>query len=181
MKKLVAILMVILFLFNVGGYYLLLFSLTYQTKTCLVARFDNDDYSDDETVILKIPITLPYPIFENGFQRVNGEFQYNRKHYRLIKQKLENDTLYIVCYQDRKTAQILDAFHDFVKIANDLPLSSKNPMTFAGKMVNDYEPIQDIEIIRSMCLCINSIYAHYTFTYSSHNPPVFSPPPEGVS
>lgn len=173
--------MILLLLFNIGGYYLVFFGLTYQTNKKLVQRFDQDDYSDDETITLKIPISLPYPIIEDGFQRVNGEFDYNGGHYKLVKQKLESDTLFIVCYQDKKTKRILDAFSDFAKFSNDLPFSSKNSILFSGKMIKDYEPTHQPEIIHYTSLSTTPEYSQLSFNWLNYEAPVFTPPPEQVA
>lgn len=179
-KKLLSIVMILLLLFNVGGYYLIFFSLTYQTNKSLVQRFDFDDYSDDETITLKIPISLPYPIIADGFQRVNGEFDYNNSHYKLVKQKHENDTLYIVCYQDKKTKRILDAFSDFAKFSNDLPQSSKNTLTFMGKMISDYETSYQPGIIHYERFSLSASFAQLSFPLPDNYSNKFSPPPEQI-
>ena len=37
-----------------------------------------------------------------GYERVNGEFEHNGEFFKLVKQKLENDTLNIVCIKDHR-------------------------------------------------------------------------------
>lgn len=172
--------MLLVFLFNVGGYYFMFYGLTYHAKKKLVQRFDKEDYLEEETVTLTVPITMPYPIFTDDFQRVNGEFEYNGQHLKLIKQKLEGDVLYIVCYQDRDAKRIIDAFSDFAKFSNDLPLSSKNSMTFMGKMIKDYEPVQKAEQVNSIGCNLSLEFSQKMFRLLDREHSVFVPPPEQV-
>jgi hypothetical protein len=181
LKKVFAIALLLLFLFNVGGYYFMFYGLTYQANKQLVQRFDNDDYSEEETITLKIPITLPYPIFEDDFQRVNGEFEYQGEHYKLVKQKLEGDTVYVVCYRDYTIKRILNAFSDFAKFSNDLPFSSKNSLIFMGKLVKDYEPIDQPMIVHRNGWSRTALYAQLVFNLLDREFPVVAPPPEQVS
>ena len=60
LKKLVAIFLVFLLLFNAMGFYGLLQGLRYKTTLELVQRLDNHQYSEEETIILKVPISVPY-------------------------------------------------------------------------------------------------------------------------
>lgn len=112
-----------------------------QAKREVVQKLDNEDYLPEETITLKFPMSLPYPIHTDNYHRVNGEFEYNGQHYKLVKQKLEADTLYIVCYKDNSVKRIDNAFADFARFSNDLPLSGKNSLTFMGKMMKDYESV----------------------------------------
>jgi hypothetical protein len=141
--------------------------------------FDADDYAKESTLTIKIPISMPYPVYANGFERVNGEFEYQGEFYKLVKQKLESDTLYVVCYKDLKAKRIATALEDFAKVSNDLPLSSKSPISIIAKIIKDYESVHQPEIIHN-----NTGWSLSTTFYSSEfsilqlTLPVFSPPPE---
>ena len=180
MQRVAAIAFLLVFLFNVGGYYFLFYGLTYQSNKKLAQRFDNEEYSDSETITLAIPISLPYPLFTDDYQRITGDFDYNGEHYKLIKQKLEGDTLYVVCYKDHASKRIKDAFSDFAKFSNDLPLSSKNSLTFMGKLMKDYEPVQQPRLLQNSGWSIGTTYATSVYHILTIDLPVFSPPPEQV-
>jgi hypothetical protein len=104
----------------------------------LTKKIEADQFNDDELVELKIPVTLPYPIQQNGFERVEGKFEHSGTFYKLIKQKLENDTVYIVCIRDLESKQITNTLKDYVAKTNDLPLNSKSLNLF-GKFLKDFE------------------------------------------
>lgn len=181
MKKVFSIAFLLLLFFNIGGYYLVFYSLQYKVSYELTKQFDAGDYADDETVTLKIPIALPYPIHTNGFERVNGAFEYKGEPYKLVKQKLEGDTLYVVCFKDQQAKKILNAFSDFAKFSNDIPVSSKSPITFMGKMLKDYQPGTQPEIIKQDGWCMSTFFSETTVGLPQHELPVYSPPPEPVN
>lgn len=141
MKRLVSILLLLIFLFNVGGYYIVFIGLHHRSDQLLAKKIEADLFHDDELVELKIPVTLPYPIQQNGFERVDGKFEHNGTYYKLIKQKLENDTMYIVCIRDVQSKQIADTLKDYVAKTNDLPLNSKSLNLF-GKFLKDFESVE---------------------------------------
>jgi hypothetical protein len=138
-KRLVSILLLIVFLFNVGGYYLVYLGLHHRTNLLLTEKIDAQLYNEDETIELKIPVTLPYPIQQNGFERVDGKFEHQGNFYKLIKQKLENDTIYIVCIKDVKAKQLARTFKDYVAKTSDLPANGKGAVNLLGKFLKDFE------------------------------------------
>jgi hypothetical protein len=126
----------------VGGYYLVFVALRFQATAELTQRLDADEYSQDELIELKLPVNLPYPIQENDFQRVDGKFEHKGQFYRLVKQKLENDVLIIVCIKDKKEKQLDESMKDYSKLANDLPSSSKKTQNILSKLLKDFESLE---------------------------------------
>lgn len=149
MKKLVASLFLFVFLFNVGGYYIVFWGLHHQAHKALLERLDNDQYSAEETITIKIPLTLPYPIYKNGFQRVNGDFKYNGEFYKLVKQNLAGDTLHVVCIKDEKAKTLENAWVDYAKLSNDIPASEKQPLNILSKLLKDFTANKLLQIVHA--------------------------------
>jgi hypothetical protein len=127
-----------LFLFNVGGYYFLFWGLRERVNVQLTDKLDNGNYRETETVELKIRIQLPYVPSSNDFNRVKGKFEYNGNFYHLVKQKLQNDTLYIVCIPDQKEKRLVTAMTDYARLANELPDESKKAFNFLSKLLKEF-------------------------------------------
>ncbi|HEY4653031.1 MAG TPA: hypothetical protein VIH22_00885, partial [Cyclobacteriaceae bacterium] len=72
MKRLFSIFFLLLFLFNIGGYYFVFVGLQYKASREFSERLDNNEYDEEETYLFKLPLTLPYQITENGYERVSG-------------------------------------------------------------------------------------------------------------
>lgn len=126
MRKLTSILLLLLLLFNVLGYYGLFMGLNYQNKKQLIQRLDHSNYNESEAVTIKIPISIPYVSDSREFERLNGEFEYQGEHYHFVKQRLSQDTLYIVCIKDNTSKRIHQALEDYVKTFTDKPVDAKN-------------------------------------------------------
>lgn len=139
MRKLISISLIVLLLFNVLGFYGVFIGLRYKTSQDLIQRLDTNDYADAETFTIKVPMTLPYQEDQDTFERINGEIEYQGNVYRLVKQKLSHDTLYIVCLSDSQAKHINNAMHDYVKTFADKAADSKqNIKTFT--FIKDYLP-----------------------------------------
>jgi len=126
------------FLFNVGGYYIVFLGLSSQARRDLLERLDAAQYRDEETVVFTIPLSLPYPLFDDNYKRLQGNFEYKGEYYALIKQKLENDTLFIVCIKDRNQKHISTTLSEYARVANDQPSSSHSAMSFLAKIFKDF-------------------------------------------
>lgn len=154
MKKLLATLFLIVFLFNIGGYYVFFWGLHFTATVRLNNELDAGNYSSDETFEFKVPLTVPYPIYDNGFGRAHGDFEYAGEFYTLVKQKLENDTLYVVCIKNRKKQQLAEAFTEFASVSND----TGNPASKAGndllsKLIKDFNGTGHMEVIQRKGWC----------------------------
>jgi len=149
LKKLLSILFLIVFLFNVGGYYIVFWGLRLQTDRQLTRQLDADLYDPGQTVELKIPVALPYPLQSREFERVNGRFEHNGEHYKLVKHKLENDTLYVVCVRDHATRQLVNTMTDYVQLTQSFPGSDtgQDALNYLSKLVKDFFPQSDIALM----------------------------------
>lgn len=178
MKKLISILLVLLLLFNVLGYYGLFLGLRFKTSQNLVQRLDANNYSSAETVTLKLPMTVPYNITQQEYVRVDGEIEHGGEFYRLVKQKLANDTLYIVCIKDVKSTQMKQVLTDHVKTFSDKAVNDKqNGKTLPG-FIKDYLPTY-ISITSQVQGCgLASTLKQHLDLLLSFNPSIPSPPPK---
>lgn len=141
MKKAVSIVLVTLVLFNALGFYGVLVGLRLQSAQNLVDRLDQNNYSDNETITLKIPVSLPYTSGNSTFERVDGEIQFDGEFFHLVKQKLQEDTLYVVCIRDCDSKHITKALHDYVKTFSDRTDASKNTAKIFQTIIKDYLPV----------------------------------------
>ena len=160
-----------------GGYYAMFWALQYHANKEMVQQLDEGDYSDGETVVIKVPMTLPYQINWTGFERVNGEFEHHGEFYQLVKEKLENDTLSIVCIRDHKEKQIVSTLVDFTKQSNDLPATTSN-LKALGNFLKEYNATSGLEITE--CEGWNATICFNNPSFATHSPvvPVHSPPPK---
>ena len=177
MRKLFSILFALLLLLNVMGYYGVFLGLQYKNDKEMIQKFDSEDYSDSDIVTIKIPISIPYALDSKDFERVDGKFEHNGEFYRLVKQKLSQDTLYVACVKDYENKRIDDAMTSFVKTFTDKPVdnhsSSKVVITFTKDYISQSFTVQHLafgwesDVVKeSSCSVLKS-----SFTSSIVHPP----------
>ena len=138
MKRAFSIFFLTLFLFNVGGYYFVYWGLQTKAKNDLLHRLDADSYSSEELIVISLPMSLPYPLQQQGYERVDGEFEYHGEYYRLVKQRLENDTLFMVCIKDHHKKKLVRVLNEYANYANNLPADADHMLDMFGKLFKDY-------------------------------------------
>ncbi len=138
MKRGFTLFLLALFLLNVLGYYGVFVGLQFKNSREMQARFDNEDYSKTQEITIKVPITVPYATDSREYTRVDGEFEHQGEVYRMVKQKLQSDTLYIVCVKDNTSKDIKQALADYVKTFSDKPVSEKGNSKTAQNLIKDY-------------------------------------------
>jgi hypothetical protein len=132
--------LIVLVLLNIMGYYGVFVGLDYHHDRQMSERFDTDIYNASEAITFRIPITIPYATESTDFQRVDGEFEYMGDTYRMVKQRILNGTLYIVCVKDAEGQQIAQALRDYVKTFSDKPADAKSQSKTQITLIKDYIP-----------------------------------------
>ena len=141
MRKAVSIVLVTLLLFNALGFYGVFLGLRLKSAQDLVQRLDLNDYKETETITLKVPVSLPYTSGKDQYERVNGEVELYGEFFHLVKQKLSQDTLYIVCIKDGQSKKIIKALNDYVKTFSDKSDSGKTTGKIFQTIIKDYLPV----------------------------------------
>lgn len=135
-----------IFILYTAGYYLLLWGLQFHARSLMSERIDAGRYNAEETITIKIPLTIPYNTISTGYQRAEGSFEYHGELYKLVQQKIADDTLYTVCIRDKHEQKIHNTLTDFVKLSNDLPTTSKQKIKLLGFFLKDFTPAPSIDL-----------------------------------
>jgi hypothetical protein len=114
MKTTFSVFLALLVMLNVFGYYGIFLGLQYKNSRDVTSRLHAEDYNEAETTTIKIPLSVPY-MGNTAYEQLEGEFEYNGEFFHLVKQKLFQDTLYIVCIRDQQHKEINQALADYVK------------------------------------------------------------------
>ena len=126
LRKIAAILLLGILVFNWVGYRLFSDFLLYRSDVKLEARLDKNDYKESELIQIKIPLTLPYQLNWKSFERFDGEIDVDGIHYKYVKRKIYNDSLILLCLPNKSKQKIEKAKDDYFKIVNDIdPASQK--------------------------------------------------------
>lgn len=179
MKRGLTIVLLVLFLLNVLGYYGIFMGIQFVNEKEMRALFDDDNFLPEEEITIKVPITIPYATDSREFTRVDGEFEHEGEVYRMVKQRYISDTLHIVCIKDYKSKEIKQALHDYVKSFTDKPSSEKSSTKTVQNFIKDY--ISCSTILQSEVNGWNKELTHRTHAsvYESLAIQLNSPPPKG--
>lgn len=142
-------------------------------------RLDSNQYDPGETVELKIAVTLPYPIYKQEFQRVDGRFEHEGEFYKLVKQKYEHDTLYIVCIRDRQTRELVKTMNDYVEMTQANPPTDQKAWSFLSKLMKDFYSHEGISILHQYGFSMPSLFGERPEFFLPPLIPVHAPPPKG--
>ena len=97
MRKIAAILLLVILLFNWVGYRLLTNVLQHRANIQLEAKLDKNDYKEDDLIEIRVPVNLPYQLNWTSFERFDGEIDVDGIHYKYVKRKIYNDSLILLC------------------------------------------------------------------------------------
>ena len=143
LRKLAAILLIALFIFNLFGYRVLFYVAQQQSDINIARALDKDQYNEEELITIKIPMSVPYQIERKEFERFDGEVNLNGKIYKYVKRKVCDGNLILLCLPDHNKMHLETAKNDLFKNANDLQNSgskkSDNSKQASGKNIsNEY-------------------------------------------
>jgi len=164
-------------MFNVVGYYGIYLGLRYRANQDLKERLDSESYNEEEILTVKMPFALPYQMDWKGYERIDGEFDHNGEFYKLVKHKLERDTLYILCIKDHKDKDLFNTFVDFVQANTDIPVS-KAALKFFETFAKDYIPTVSLFQVASSGWCLDTRFCQPEYSLITAPALVFSPPPD---
>ncbi len=182
MKKLAAILLLLLFLFNLVGYRLWFSYAQQQADIQLESSLDNNQYNDADLITIKVPLSMPYQTVQSSFERVNGEINFNGKTYKYVKRRIVDGEMVLLCLPDQHKMRIESAKTDFFKntadIQNNSSKKSDNTKTSVFKnLVSEYDQHTatcNIAQISTYNNCI-SLQQEDKLHTSPHTPPVQPP------
>lgn len=108
LKKLIAIFLLSLMLFNMAGYRVVFAFMENKSTNNIQAAIDTGNFTDDNLVEVKIPLNMPY-YSDKGYEAAYGETIINGRHYNYVKRKVEGNTLYLLCLPNTEKTKLLVA------------------------------------------------------------------------
>jgi hypothetical protein len=152
-KRIAAIVLLCLLVFNWIGYeFYSAFQQDRADKT-MVASLDQNNYSDADLISVKVPaVHLSSYVNAKEFQRVDGQIEINGIQYNYVKRRFTEDSLELLCIPNRTATSVQNARNEFFKLVNDLqhPGQSKKSdshnSTFKGFSAEYFSNMQAIAI-----------------------------------
>lgn len=119
MRKLAAIVLLLIFWFNLFGYQWALHMLEQKADNRLELQIDNKDYNEAELLEIRVSLNMPYQERFTEFERHYGEITIEGKTYQYVKRKIEGDVLVLKCIPHATKDQLKD-------VASDISRSNSN-------------------------------------------------------
>jgi hypothetical protein len=165
----VAIILLLIHIFNVGGYRFVFDKLEKDASVQLIDKLDNDEYSDDQLIEMKVPLPMPYQTNWSSFERYNGEIQIEGVHYNYVKRKVWNDTLILLCIPNHDKMQLNSAKEQFFSLVNDLDQKGKDMPTPKANIVKSITT--DYQATETMATLVQPVTESVTHTIINSSMP----------
>jgi hypothetical protein len=135
MKKLIAILLLFVLLFNLYGHMALYEYRVFQSDKLFNEQVSKNNYNIDDLVEVKLPVHMPTIQDWKEYTCVCGQVKFKSNCYNYVRLKMTRDTVYLMCIPNyEKTRLINQNIIDARKIA-DIPVNKKERIPF-GKANN---------------------------------------------
>ena len=161
-----------------GGYYAVFWFLRLHTDQQLDSRLDSNEYDPDETIEIRIPVSLPYPIHTSEFERVDGRFEHQGQFFKLVKHRFQHDTLYIVCIRDHQTRELVNTMNDYVELTQAVPGTNQKAWNFLSKLIKDYHSGTGIAVVHHPGFSMHLLFSEKNERCLKPLLPVHAPPPK---
>lgn len=138
MKKLAAILLLGIFVFNLFGYRLWV---SYKVNTAdqsLETALDKNNYNEDELIAVKKPINLPYYNNTKEFTRIDGEVEIDGVYYKYVKCRIYNDQLEMLCLPNTQKTKLKRSKDDFYKVVADIQKNASEKSKSSGSTLKNF-------------------------------------------
>lgn len=150
MKKLIAISFLVLHILNITGYSVLFNYFISRNDKQVVQQLDSDSFDEAGLIEVKVPMHLPYPAYQQDYERYNGEIELEGVHYNFVKRKIFNDTLYLFCLPNHTKTELHKAKNNFAALSgNESTSSSKKDTGSSLKKSNSTEDYFSVEHVYS--------------------------------
>jgi len=174
LKKITAILLLGLFLFNWVGYRLLSSFMETRADIELQARLDDNNYEESQLISLKVPITyLSYYNNAPEFETVTGKIEVGGVQYKYVKRRIFNDSLEVLCIPDAAAMKLRSVKDQFFASVNGLQQGAHEKKQSAHSNISrvfapEYCPTQKLPLaISNSWRSLLKINTEHSFPLSS--------------
>jgi len=174
LHRILSLLLLFIFLYNIGGYFIAFIAIQYQVRNEIKAQI-REGIAEDELHQIILPAN---PEVNTDFSLDDEqEIKYNGKMYDIVKQIVKGDSIYFYCILDEEETELFEDLDEDVEkeIAS---ASNKDKLKTLKNFIKDY-----LLQLKEDSFCISPL----TLSFSLRKIPLesavlhlFSPPPEIV-
>jgi hypothetical protein len=178
LKKIAAILLIIILFFNLGGYRLIFPILQHKAEHNLEVLLDNNEYDESQLIEIRVALNLPYQQRFTEYERHYGQIEIDGKSYTYVKSKIEGDVAIFKCIPNESRQQLNSIENNITKANSAANMdhsgqSKKAPASFAKNVLSDYDDRNQFTTLTafiSLNGAINTDYRFYLPTVTANTP-----------
>jgi hypothetical protein len=133
LKKLIAISLLFIHLFNVGGPLALHQYLVYKSDRFYNKQIAKNLYNTQDLTEIKVPVSLHNTVVWSYYQNLEGRIQFKNTAYNYVKIKITKSFIYLLCVPNYETTHLADHNVIYARQISDIPVSKKEHVPF-GKI-----------------------------------------------
>jgi len=134
LKRFLAIALLSIHLFYIGGYTLFFEYYIHQADVQMVKQIFDNKIDDTKLIEIKIPVNMPTVNDWTEYEVIEGQIQLKDAYYNYVRLKMTHDTMYFVCLANTAKTRLVNANIVTARQISDVPLSKKGDQ--AAKKVN---------------------------------------------
>jgi hypothetical protein len=138
LRKTAAIFLMLVLLFNIGGYRVAIYFVQEQADLQLESRLDQSDYEEAQLIEIEVALNMPYQERFTEFERHYGEIEIDGKAYTYVKRKIQGDKVIFKCIPNESKEQ-LQTIEDGLAQSNSGMDGSKRTPTFLKITMTEFE------------------------------------------
>ena len=138
MKRIAAILLLLVLAFNFCGYRFVLACMNDAATAAVEKKADAADYTEDDLISVKTALNLPYYTSSNEFERAYGSVNINGQDYEYVKRRVHNDTLELLCLSNAAKTKLRAAGNELAGASADASLPAKKSSTIIKINIPDF-------------------------------------------
>ena len=173
MKKLAALLLIIVLLYQAGG-----FALQFLNQSS--KEISSIEISQLDKVIVKLPFSLPYTQDWEVPKEVNKQVQHGKDFYQMVEQKMEGDTLYTTLVANHSARENFSDLSEMVNqhLKNDSPKQNdRSKSSLINLLVKEYCDSKQTFVLYIMDWSQAEVnFSAPLYTLSTYTSELFSPP-----
>lgn len=145
MRKLFALLMLLVFLFNLLGYQIFYHYMMKEAGLEMEEKADKSQLAESGFTEIKIKLNLPYIKDWSSYERYDGELELNGVYYNYVKRRVYHDTLFLVCVRNDKKIDLATQKEAYQSRTNDVQNNqgTKEIAIKKSPFVPDYRQLPD--------------------------------------
>jgi hypothetical protein len=180
LKKIAAILLILLLAFNWYGYRFVISAMKYTADRKLEASIDNSQYDESQLIELRVAMNLPYQQRFTEFERHYGEIEIDGTTYTYVKRKVEGDVLVLKCIPNSSKQQLKAIDNDLTRAntGTDTDHSNKQQSSFAKNFWSEYDGENALTVLHTLASISTSSLTSYSYYLPEVNINTPHQPPE---